>query len=155
MNEPIHRNEALQPLSREHHQGLLLCWKIRTGFSKKIEISLIKSYADWFYKNHLLLHFEVEEKHVFSILGNDHELVKRALAEHRKLRRLFENETEVTKSLGLIEELLESHIRFEERVLFNEIQKIATQKELEEMELMHAGLDSGKEPAEWKQEFWK
>ena len=155
MNEPIHRNEALQPLSREHHQGLLLCWKIRTGFSKKIETSLIKSYADWFYKNHLHPHFEVEEKHVFSILGNDHELVKRALAEHRKLRRLFENETEVIKSLGLIEELLEAHIRFEERILFNEIQKIATQKELEEMELMHAGLDSLKKPDEWKHEFWK
>ena len=94
----------------------------------------------------------MEEKHVFSILGNDHELVKKALTDHRKLRRLFENETEVIKSLGLIEELLEAHIRFEERVLFNEIQKIAT---LEEMELMHAGLDSHKKPDEWKHEFWK
>jgi len=152
---PIHRNEALKPLSREHHQSLLLCWKIRTGFSKKIEISLIKSYADWFYKNYLLLHFEIEEKYVFSILGNDHELVKRALAEHRKLRRLFEDGNEVTKSLGLIEELLETHIRFEERVLFNEIQKIATQKELEEMEVIHADMDSHKKPKEWKYEFWK
>lgn len=152
---PIHRNEALKPLSREHHQGLLLCWKIRTGFRKKIEVSHIKSYADWFYKNHLLPHFEVEEKYVFFILGNDHELVKRALAEHRKLKRLFKNENEVTKSLGLIEELLETHIRFEERVLFNEIQKIATQKELEEMELMHADMDSHKKPKEWKYEFWK
>ena len=152
---PIHRNEALKPLSREHHQGLLLCWKIRTGFSKRIEISLMKSYADWFYKNYLLPHFDIEEKYVFSILGNEHELVKRALAEHRKLKRLFENENEVAKRLGLIEELLEAHIRFEERVLFNEIQKIATPKELEKMELMHENRNNHKEPEAWKYEFWK
>ena len=155
MNSPINRDKTLKPLSREHHQSLLLCWKIRTGLRKKVDVSLIKSYVDWFYKNHVQSHFELEEKHVFSILGKEHELVKRALAEHRKLRRLFKEENEVVKNLGLIEEKLEAHIRFEERILFNEIQKMATRKELKEMELLHMGSDSLKKPQEWKNEFWK
>ncbi|WP_241739476.1 hypothetical protein [Aestuariibaculum marinum] len=32
--KPLKRHKALQPLSREHHYGLLLTWKIRTGFKK-------------------------------------------------------------------------------------------------------------------------
>jgi len=40
---PIKRSIALQPLSREHHHGLLLCWKIRTGLKKGIDIDRIKN----------------------------------------------------------------------------------------------------------------
>ena len=36
-SKPIKRHKALQPLSRDHHHGLLLSWKIRAGFSKNIE----------------------------------------------------------------------------------------------------------------------
>ena len=152
---PIKRDEFLKPLSRDHHHGLLLCWKIRTGFKKQVEISRIKSYSDWFYKNHLLPHFEVEEKYVFPILGNDHELVKKALSEHRKLRRLFEDGDDVPKNLGKIEENLEAHIRFEERILFNEIQNIASPKGLEEMEAKHSGTSATCSVDEWGDEFWK
>lgn len=152
---PITRDEFLAPLSREHHHGLLLCWKIRTGFRKNIQADRIRSYADWFYKSHLMEHFEIEEKYVFSVLGNDHELVKRALREHRRLRRLFEGVNEFQKNLGLIEEKLESHIRFEERVLFNEIQAVATPDELREISIRHSGDAGAKIDEEWSDEFWK
>jgi len=36
--KPIKRDKVLQPLSHDHHQGLLLCWKIRTGIKKGIEL---------------------------------------------------------------------------------------------------------------------
>ena len=78
-----------------------------------------------------------EEKHIFPILGNEHELVKRALAEHRRLMRLFEAENDWVKNIHLIEEELESHIRFEERVLFNEIQEVATLEQLEQVSIHH------------------
>ena len=58
-NIPIKRHKALQPLSRDHHHGLLLSGKIRAGFSKNIEPLRIKNYADWFFKNHLIPHFEI------------------------------------------------------------------------------------------------
>ncbi len=127
--KPIKRNKALQGVSREHHHGLLLCWKIRTGFSKSISEVRIKEYADWFYNNHLIPHFELEENHIFPILGNTNELVKKALSQHKRLHRLFNEIAAPSKSLSLIEEELEQHIRFEERTLFNEIQKTATDKQ--------------------------
>jgi len=129
--KPIKRHKAIQPLSREHHQGLLLSWKIRTGLSKGVSTDRIKTYVNWFYKAYLTPHLEEEEKHLFPILGNDNIMVKKAIAQHRRLERLFKSTTELKKSLNHIEEELEQHIRFEERVLFNEIQKVATEQQLQ------------------------
>lgn len=138
MNQkPQKRHIALQPLSKEHHHGLLLSWKIRAGFSKNIEPKRIKVYADWFYQTHLIPHFEMEEAHVFTILDEKNELVKRALADHRLLKRLFTKETDDAMALSKIEEALDKHIRFEERVLFPEIQKVATEDQLALIEKIH------------------
>lgn len=46
MPKPIKRHTALKPLSREHHHGLLLSWKIREGLKRNIEIPRIKKYID-------------------------------------------------------------------------------------------------------------
>ena len=137
-DKPIKRSEFLKPLSREHHHGLLFCWKIRAGIKKDVEVSRIKKYSDWFYQNYLVPHFEVEEKYVFPILGNDNELIKKAVSEHRKMKQLFESTAEFEKNCSLIQEELEAHIRFEERVLFGEIQKIATVEQLLSIEFNHS-----------------
>ena len=135
---PIKRNEFLKPISREHHHGLLLCWKIRTGLKKNVAPERIKKYVDWFFEHHLLPHFEIEELYIFPILSNEHELVKKALSEHRRLARLCNSKNELLKNLNLIEEELESHIRFEERVLFNEIQEVANKTQLEFIKESHS-----------------
>lgn len=135
--KPQKRHTALQPLSREHHHGLLLSWKIRSGFNKNVDPIRIKTYTDWFFETHLIPHFETEEKHIFPILEHDNELVKRALAEHRRLKRLFSETETDPKTLSKIEEELEQHIRFEERILFPEIQKIATEEQLLHIEKIH------------------
>jgi iron-sulfur cluster repair protein YtfE (RIC family) len=124
-------------LSRQHHQGLLLCWKIRKGFSTNVDPERIKKYANWFFDEHLLQHFNEEEQVLFPILGNEHELIKKAKAEHRRLKRLFDSKTDIMKSLHYIEEELEQHIRFEERVLFNVIQDAATPGQLQKLENLH------------------
>ena len=136
-NKPLKRVLELQPLSHDHHHGLQLCWKIRTGFSKQVEVERIKNYADWFFTNHLVPHFELEEKYIFTILDPKNELVKQALTDHRRLKRLFSETTNLEKSLGLIEEELEKHIRFEERILFPEVQKEATPEQLAEIGKIH------------------
>jgi len=151
-NIPIKRHKALQPLSRDHHHGLLLSWKIRAGFSKNIEPDRIKKYADWFFKAHLIPHFEMEEKYVFTILGTSNELVKRALADHRRLIRLFKNDGVDALVLSKIEEELDKHIRFEERILFPEIQKVATDDELSYIEKTH---DDAAFEDNLVDEFWK
>lgn len=150
-NKPIKRDKSIQPLSREHHHNLLLCWKIRTGFSKGVELQRMKKYADWFFKTHVLPHFKIEEAYLFPVLGAENEMVKRALAEHRRLKRLFGDKTEIERSLSLIEEELEAHVRFEERTLFNEIQKVATKEQLALIAEKHT---EGKFQENTEDEFW-
>lgn len=137
---PIKRHKALQPYSREHHQGLLLCWKIRKGLLSKINPIRIKRYTDWFYTSYLLPHFAAEEEHIFPVLGNDHELIKKALSEHRRLNRLFKSREDLIRNLSRIEDELERHIRFEERVVFQEIQKTASKKQLELIIEAHSAI---------------
>ena len=134
---PLKRHKALQPLSREHHHSLLLSWKIRRGFHNKVDVERIKTYTDWFYKNHVEPHFTLEEEMIFPILNNDHELIKKAISEHRRLQRLFNDSDDIEKSLSLLEEELEKHIRFEERILFPEIQQNATTEQLKAIEIHH------------------
>jgi iron-sulfur cluster repair protein YtfE (RIC family) len=150
--KPIKRDKSLQPLSREHHHSLLLCWKIRAGFSKGVAADRIKRYADWFFQEHIEPHFREEEQHIFPILGVDHMHVKKAIGDHRKLTRLFADQDHVEKSLSLIEEALERHIRFEERVLFNEIQQVATAAQLNLVQSLHP---EHKFTDNTDDEFWK
>ncbi|MFV0566567.1 MAG: hemerythrin domain-containing protein [Flavobacteriaceae bacterium] len=135
--KPLKRHKSLQPLSREHHHNLLLSWKIRTGISKGVSIVRIRAYADWFYTNHILPHFNIEEAYVFPVLGEDHELVKRALTEHRRIKRLFTEAPNDAVTLNKIEEEIEKHVRFEERILFPEIQLIATEAQMEAIDKIH------------------
>ncbi|MBQ0768025.1 MAG: hemerythrin domain-containing protein [Bizionia sp.] len=135
--KPLKRHEALKPLSREHHHGLLLSWKIRTGFNKNIAISRIKTYADWFYKTHLIPHFELEETEIFTLLPPNHSSIIKVMEDHKRLHHLFTEEPDMQTALIAIEKELDDHIRFEERVLFPEIQKVATEAQLLHIEKIH------------------
>ena len=149
---PIKRSKFLRPLSRDHHHGLLLCRKIRKGFEKGIEAGRIKAYADWFYHFHLLPHFETEEKFVFPVLGSENKLIKKAKEDHKRLNFLFKSENGLQTLLFNIADELESHIRFEERILFNEIQNKANIEELQLIIQHHSGdkfKDNLSDP------FWK
>ncbi|PZV79668.1 hypothetical protein CLV31_114101 [Algoriphagus aquaeductus] len=128
---PLKRHPALHHLSHDHHHGLLLCWKIRQGFKLGVEPDRMKTYCEWFWENHLQAHFEEEEKLIFPILPEDDPMIKQALSEHKRLRKLFFTWENPAKTLGQIEEDLEKHIRFEERVLFSVIQEKATSAQLE------------------------
>ena len=150
---PIKRHKALQPLSRDHHHSLLLSWKIRQGFKKGIDPERMMVYVRWFWDAHLLRHFELEEKQIFPVLGNDNPMVKRALREHRHITRLFtSNYSDKGRTLVLIEEELDNHIRFEERQLFNTIQEIATEEQLQNLEKIHSDTQH---QYPWEDEFWK
>lgn len=151
MPKPIKRHDALKPLSRDHHHGLLLSWKIRAGISKGVDAGRIRRYAVWFYENHLIPHFAAEEKFVFPLLGNDHEYSLRAIAEHRRLESLFDSMDTQISLLEQLEKELVAHIRFEERTLFNEIQKLCNETELA---LLKEEMKEPEIESEWADEFW-
>lgn len=149
----MERTEELKAFSREHHHGLLLSWKIRAGISKGVSFDRIKKYSDWFFTTYMIPHFKKEREVVFPILGKKDPLVKKALSNQRRLKKLFlgnKKPPEIALSLG--EEKLEQHIRFEERQLFKRVQEVATSEQLEQIEELH----KEKEFEENKEdEFWE
>lgn len=151
MGKPIIRNQGLQPLSRDHHHALLLCWKIRAGFEKGIPAERIKTYTDWFYKNNIIDHFTMEEEYLYPVLGSEDKLIQQAMEDHKNLANLFTDESKIEESLKQIPDELNKHIRFEERTLFNEIQTAASPAQLEKFELIH---DKGKFVDNLYDEFW-
>lgn len=148
---PLKRHPALHHLSHDHHHGLLLCWKIRQGFKFGVGPERIKAYCEWFWGNHLQAHFDEEEKLIFPILPEEDPMIKQALSEHKRLRKLFSYRDNPEKTLGQIEEELEKHIRFEERVLFPVIQEKATSAQLE---VIAAHSDREKFEENLSDQFW-
>ena len=149
--KPIKRHEAIRPYSREHHHGLLLCWKIREGLKQNVAVDRIKKYADFLWETQIEPHFKAEEKYMFPILGDAHKMIQKAKKEHIRLAELFNDNTNVLESLKAIQTELDEHIRFEERILFNKIQKVATEKELEIIDQHHEILNS----ENWDDTFWE
>jgi hemerythrin-like domain-containing protein len=131
MPKPIKRHPAIQPLSREHHQGLLLVFKIRKGLEMEIAPNRIGKYIAWFYQHYLTAHFEAEEKHLFPLLKDDHPMIKKVLEEHEQIRAMIEKADWTETSLYNFKNLLNNHIRFEERELFNHIQEVCSEPQLE------------------------
>jgi hypothetical protein len=135
---PQKRHASLQPLSREHHQALLLCWKFRQGFNKGVEPERMMKYAGWFWNQYLEPHFKAEETVFFPILPKDHPAIIKALKQHKDLKAMFNSsDADMAYNLRQIAFELEQHIRFEERDLFNEIQAAASPEQLEELKQLH------------------
>lgn len=148
--KPIKRHEAIKPYSREHHHGLLLCWKIREGLKRDMAVERIKKYADYLWETQINPHFKAEEEYMFPVLGEEHEMIQQAKKEHKRLAELFNDTTNVLESLKAIEIELDDHIRFEERVLFNKIQEVATAEEMVIIDQHHEMLGTD----EWEDTFW-
>ncbi len=156
--KPIKRSNELAPLSRDHHSGLLLSWKIKTGIQKAISADRIANYVVFYYRAHLEEHFRQEEEYIFSLVGNVSPLVRKALAEHREITGLItqlENEKPTGyENLEKLMNLLETHIRYEERELFPYIEQKAEGHLLKNAGEIIAELHNNiKEPA-WNDEFW-
>lgn len=150
MSNPIKRNELLKPYSRDHHHGLLLCWKIKVGLQKNIELNRISNYVSSFWNSHLKAHFLEEEKYVFTVLPSNDEHIIQAIKEHNSLRAHFEKENMDIATLQSIEMELNAHIRFEERLLFNKIQEAATETQLQQLNEHY----NNEYKEEWNDEFW-
>jgi hypothetical protein len=123
-NEPIKRSSYVVAFSRDHHAGLLFCWKIKEGLKKGASSDRIANYVRFFWEEHLKGHFQEEE----ILLFNQHDslLTRRGKAEHASLEILFrlfaDGQLEQPNYLAFTEQLI-AHIRFEERELFPHLEK--------------------------------
>jgi hemerythrin-like domain-containing protein len=138
------RHEALAPLSREHHESLILAQLLKKDapvynglpalLNEKIE------YAQAVYNDHIKDHFKREEIVLEKIRGLDNKLDKLAdeiKEEHRQVAAYFDSMGAVFPVIELMNAAgiaLENHIRKEERVLFPLIQMICNESMLKEIE---------------------
>lgn len=150
------RNEHIVTLSRDHHFGLLFCWKIRQGLKNRTETERLTRYVDYFWSNHLRDHFEQEETILF-IPENDPNCL-RAKEEHRSIEKLIGAIIAQNSGTEMLEELADKinvHIRFEERELFPYLESVLTPGQLENIgnELQKAHQES--QTDNYEDEFWK
>lgn len=148
------RNENIILLSHDHHFGLLCCWKIRQGLKKEVELSRIQKYVDYFWNQHLKEHFKEEEEILFLYLKDEFSI--RVAKEHQDLEVLF-NEILRNFSIQNLEafaNLLDNHIRFEERQWFPHLEENLTINQLLEIGKALAEVHSDKQD-NFEDEFWK
>ena len=150
------RNENIQPLSRDHHFGLLFCWKIRKGLANAIEIERINGYVNYFWLSNLHQHFLEEETILFHQLND--KLCNDGIREHRAIALLIDKingtEKQNPRAYEELATLITQHIRFEERVLFPHLEKTLSADQLDNIGLALAGLHQKEVVDEYADEFW-
>lgn len=124
------RHPALQDLSREHYNALKLArdGKVAAQGSDgaaraALAARVVREFAD-----EIDAHFRFEEEHLLPFLQRSGEtaLVEKTLAEHAELRDLVDAlhvGGAGASALQRFSELLATHVRFEERTLFETAQR--------------------------------
>ena len=144
MNEPLKRHKALHSLSHDHHNGLVLAQLAKKNSPEypqlpKTVVGKIE-YAVSYYYDELVPHFRAEENTLIpTIKGRDKkvdEILNTIVDEHKQIKTLItlldeESSEDVLDEFG---NLLEAHIRKEERELFPMIQELLSEEELSELE---------------------
>lgn len=153
---PIRRHPSIVPFSRDHHFGLLLSWKIRQGIKNHIDGERISDYVIYFFEKALAPHFRLEEEQLFPLFAEGHAGCQQALREHTQLEFLV-NELRRDKTgkviLQAFADLLEKHIRFEERILFNQLQTEIYDPHLTEDRSQHLTKEDDPD-LNWEDHFW-
>jgi hemerythrin-like domain-containing protein len=152
--QPIKRSEQLAPLSREHHEGLLFVWKLRKGLKNGTDVRIISSYIQWFWEQHLQQHFRAEEEILAPLMPGNHPMIERMLEEHQEIEASIHiNESIADEALiESLATLVNDHIRYEERELFGEAERLLGKEGLDKV---FAALDKeAKSCGEFEQPFW-
>ena len=154
---PLKRHRAIVSFSRDHHFGLLLVWKIRQGLKRAINPERISNYVDFVYKEDLEKHFNEEEQLLFSRLEVGDVFRKRAEVDHLAIYTLtaaLEKRKDDANLLNQLADMLEEHIRFEERELFDHLQKNVPPADLELIESRFSNNSKAIEE-KWEDAFWE
>lgn len=128
------RHPVLAGFSRDHHQALITAQYIKKGAPsfRGLPVSLPgkQEYTLSFFRTHLLDHFRKEEEILFTLVRKWRPemdtLVVELVSEHRAMEALIpkiENNIDTEIFLDDLGHLLESHIRKEERILFQQMQE--------------------------------
>lgn len=144
---PIQRHEALASLSRQHHEGLILAQLIKKGAPDykglPTDTEGKRKHVVKKFEKELAPHFYIEEEILFDFVKQQKSLpeeiqsmIHEIMEEHKKIGQLVE-EIETTDNpiapMDDLGHLLESHIRKEERQLFQMIQEFLGEPNMQEL----------------------
>jgi hemerythrin-like domain-containing protein len=122
----VKRVPELRDLSDDHHTGLVLARRCRQVGCLDSELSpeVVWNQVLEAFSNHLEPHFQIEERHLLPALEaiGEASLAGRIREDHSALRALRESDASSRTLINHFGELLESHIRFEERQVFEPTQ---------------------------------
>jgi hemerythrin-like domain-containing protein len=129
----LKRSIQLQPLSREHHEGLLFVSQIRQGLLNDTRIDKLQKHVRWFWKQHVRPHFFQEEKILLPYLPADHPLAKKLKDDHTEIRELMLSiDRDVDHyDITSLTNLIERHICWEEREFFQYLESTLSVTQLE------------------------
>ncbi|VAW90058.1 hypothetical protein MNBD_GAMMA18-1979 [hydrothermal vent metagenome] len=143
------RASQLRQLSVDHHQCLVLA---RRAKRLPTDSTLSQRVALWEQvkktcQTELEPHFQIEETHIAAPLkkSGENTVAEQLYSEHQQLRELVtDSPNDPADHLVRFGELLESHIRFEERTLFVMAQDLLGEAALDEIEKACASTLKGK-----------
>ena len=146
---------ALLPITRDHQMGRLGCWRIKEGIVRDVEPERICNYLQHFWVHFLEPHFSQEERFLFQDRKDGR--VAAALKEHAELRSMVQ--TILDAEHPSLEQLadfiitLDSHIQFEERLLFPYLQLRLRTGPSHALEAFKGSI-SLMPPGDFNYEFW-
>ena len=134
------RDKSLIPLSHQHQQALALCVRIdRAQPIADAELEAWQAEIEQHFEQEIKIHFSAEEQVLFPAARRLSELVplvEELIAEHLSLRQSFSQAAARRMSadhLLSFARQLSTHIRKEERRLFECLQQLMTPKELADL----------------------
>jgi quercetin dioxygenase-like cupin family protein len=125
------RHPALTPLSHDHHHALVEARRLRDAADGDSDPEAVAAAFADFFAAVSVPHFREEEEMPFPLVAASDEarpLVVEALLDHQRLHALvagLQRSSDVCGSMREIGELLEAHVRREERELFPLIEQLA------------------------------
>lgn len=144
---PTTREQVLAPFSRDHYTGLVQSSRLRKAPSDRAEgcTKLAAGFIDaW--DREIADHFDDEERLLLDLMNEKDR--QRLLAEHGQVRDLAarirveraagHSDPATLRAMG---DLLETHIRWEERDLFNRLQQALTDAQRHSLEVETAAID--------------
>jgi len=123
---PLKRRPQLQGLSEDHHNALVVALRCRRVAEGRIDSSPDDVWPGVleFFALQIGPHFEIEERLLMpalTVLGES-AMVERLTEEHERLRAFAAMSRITSAELGAFGALLEEHIRYEERQVFEQTQ---------------------------------
>jgi hemerythrin-like domain-containing protein len=147
----VKRSAELTPLSHDHHQALFVAQRLKRAEDAG---EARNRFLD-FWRSHGRDHFVIEEEILlpaWTIASGDADRAQaaRVAAEHLEIRRAaraLERELPDLEALRELGELLERHVRFEERELFPAIEAQLDAEQLAELGTEIERAEGGEDPS--------